>query len=132
MRAIPTAVCLVLLLLPTAALAGGGKGKGAPEREARAALAIDIDVVITSEEAAVIRDYFRVKPYAPQALPPGIAKNVKRGKPLPPGIAKKALPADLVYRLPRRDGYELVIVGSDIVRVAVATGIIVDVLKDVF
>lgn len=131
MRAITAALCLGLLLAPTAALAGG-KGKGAPERGDRAALAVDIDVVITSDEARIIRDYFRLKPYAPQALPPGIAKNLARGKPLPPGIAKKALPVDLVYRLPHRDGYELVIVGSDIVRVAVATGIIIDVLKDVF
>ena len=34
------------------------------------------------------------------ALPPGIAKNLVRGKPLPTGIAKKALPGDLSRPLP--------------------------------
>ena len=29
------------------------------------------------------------------SLPPGIAKNLARGKPLPPGIAKKAVPAGM-------------------------------------
>lgn len=42
-------------------------------------------------------DYLR----NPQSLPPGIAKNLQRGKPLPPGIAKKVGDNDLLRRLPR-------------------------------
>ncbi len=42
-------------------------------------------------------DYLR----NPTALPPGIAKNLQRGKPLPPGIAKKVDNDDLLRRLPQ-------------------------------
>lgn len=41
-------------------------------------------------------DYLR----DPKGLPPGIAMNLQRGKPLPPGIAKK-VDDDLLRRLPR-------------------------------
>ena len=68
--------------------------------------------------------------FRPAPLPPGIARNYARGKPLPPGIAKKHLPGPLLGRLPQRDGYEWRQVGSDIVLLAAATGIIVDILND--
>ena len=67
-----------------------------------------------------------------QALPPGIRKNLARGKPLPPGIAKKMAPPALVARLPVHPGYEWRVVGTDLVLVAIATLIIADVLFDVF
>ncbi|KDB61839.1 hypothetical protein AZ15_1325, partial [Bordetella bronchiseptica A1-7] len=35
------------------------------------------------------------------SLPPGIRKNLARGKPLPPGIAKKAVPPSMLARLCR-------------------------------
>ncbi|WP_044870500.1 anti-virulence regulator CigR family protein [Pseudomonas sp. LFM046] len=65
-----------------------------------------------------------------QALPPGIQKNLARGKPLPPGIAKK-LDGRLVDRLPHYEGYDWVRAGTDLVLVTVATGIIYEVLQDV-
>ncbi|MBF8648551.1 anti-virulence regulator CigR family protein [Pseudomonas pudica] len=61
------------------------------------------------------------------ALPPGIQKNLARGKPLPPGIAKK-LDGRLLGQLPRYDGYEWMQAGADLILVAVATGIIYEVL----
>ena len=64
-----------------------------------------------------------------QALPPGIAKNLARGKPLPPGIAKN-FDNRLLGQLPRYDGYEWKQVGSDIVLVT-ATGIIYEILRNV-
>ena len=65
------------------------------------------------------------------ALPPGIAKNLARGKPLPPGIAKKALPGDLSRRLPPvRDGYERIIVDGRVLLVEIATQVIHDILVD--
>ena len=135
MRAILIALSLCLMLSP--AFAGqGNNGKHNSERGGgggdAAALAVDISVIFSTDETRVIRDYFHANPYSVQALPPGIAKNLARGKPLPPGIAKRYLPAGLGARLPRHDGYEDVIIGSDIVRIAVATGIIIDILKDVF
>ncbi|EKT4467663.1 RcnB family protein [Pseudomonas putida] len=65
------------------------------------------------------------------ALPPGIQKNLARGKPLPPGIAKK-LDGRLLGHLPHYDGYEWMQAGADLLLVAVATGIIYEVLDGAF
>ncbi|MCY1415564.1 hypothetical protein D9M71_310520 [compost metagenome] len=65
-----------------------------------------------------------------QSLPPGIQKNLARGKPLPPGIAKK-LDNRLIGRLPHYDGYEWVQAGTDLLLVTIATGLIYEVLHDV-
>lgn len=73
------------------------------------------------------RDYWSAGP----ALPPGIQKNLARGKPLPPGIAKK-LDGRLVGRLPHYDGYEWRQAGTDLILVALATGIIYEVLNGAF
>jgi hypothetical protein len=78
-----------------------------------------------------IRAYFQANPLAPQSLPPGIAKNVARGKALPPGIAKRALPGPLVSRLPAYPDHELVIVDRDVMLVNIATQVIVDILTRV-
>lgn len=67
-----------------------------------------------------------------QALPPGIAKNVVRGKPLPPGIAKKTLPASMINDLPYYPGYEWRAVGNDLVLVALSTAIVTSVINGVF
>ena len=66
------------------------------------------------------------------SLPPGIRKNLARGKPLPPGIAKKAVPGPMLARLPSYSGYEWRVYGTDLVLVAAATGVIANVLSDVF
>lgn len=67
-----------------------------------------------------------------QALPPGIAKNLVRGKPLPPGIAKKTLPASMINDLPYYPGYEWRAVGDDLVLVALSTAIVASVINGVF
>lgn len=66
------------------------------------------------------------------ALPPGIRKNLARGKPLPPGIAKKAVPAALLGQLPYHPGYEWRIAGSDLILISIATAVVADVLHGVF
>jgi len=59
-------------------------------------------------------------------LPPGLAKRDT----LPPGLAKRDLPSDLERRLSRLPGgYSRKSVGSDIVLIEEATGIIFDILK---
>lgn len=68
--------------------------------------------------------------YAP--LPPGIAKNLARGKPLPPGIAKKFVPGPLLGQLPQHPGYEWRVAGTDLILVAIGTAIVADILRDVF
>ncbi|QXH54945.1 anti-virulence regulator CigR family protein [Pseudomonas maumuensis] len=73
------------------------------------------------------RDYWRPGP----ALPPGIQKNLARGKALPPGIAKQ-LDGRLLGQLPSYDGYEWMQAGVDLILVAVATGVIYEVLSGAF
>lgn len=63
-------------------------------------------------------------------LPPGIAKNLARGKPLPPGIAKN-FDSRVANQLPHYDGYQWKQVGTDVVLVAIATGIVYEVLHNV-
>ena len=67
-----------------------------------------------------------------KGLPPGIAKNLQRGKPLPPGIAKRYLPNDLILELPPLpSGYERIIIVGKILIVEISTQIIHDVLSDI-
>lgn len=110
----------------------GGKGRHGDrdlgEAAAGAALGAAVAAVISPQERDTILRYFRQYPVSTAGLPPGIAKNVARGKPLPPGIAKKALPGPLLADLADRDGAEFLRVGATVVLVAVATGLILDAL----
>lgn len=74
------------------------------------------------------RDHWRPQP----ALPPGIRKNLQRGKPLPPGIARQRLDGRLERELPRYPGHEWVRVGNDLVLVSATTRLIEAVLDDMF
>ncbi|WP_434462919.1 anti-virulence regulator CigR family protein [Serratia plymuthica] len=67
-----------------------------------------------------------------RSLPPGIAKNLARGKPLPPGIAKKMVPSSMLRDLPSYPGYEWRIAGNDLVLVALSTAIVASVINGVF
>jgi len=89
--------------------------------------------LITLAERAIIGDYVdshRSAFAGAEALPPGIAKKVARGGALPPGIAKKMPPGGLLARLPARPGQEWRVVGTDLLIIQIATGAIVDVLKN--
>ncbi len=111
----------------------------APAAEAN----LDVKIRFSSNEISVIHDFFhdyhsdnRVDKKGgkkgSKSLPPGIAKNLERGKPLPPGIAKRSLPNDLVVRLPPvADGYERVVIAGKILLVEIATQVIHDVLVEV-
>lgn len=91
------------------------------------------DLVYAGITAALAREYaldFGLGGYS--TLPPGIRKNLARGKPLPPGIAKKMVPGSLLGRLPRYPGYEWRIAGTDLILISVATAVIADILYDVF
>ncbi|EHJ91646.1 anti-virulence regulator CigR family protein [Vreelandella boliviensis] len=65
-----------------------------------------------------------------ESLPPGIQRNLERGKPLPQGIAKR-FDGRLASQLPNYPGYEWERVGADVVLIEAATRIVVDVLVDV-
>jgi Ni/Co efflux regulator RcnB len=64
------------------------------------------------------------------SLPPGIRKNLARGKPLPPGIAKKMNP-DFARQLPNYPGYEWRQVGSDAALIDITSGIVREIMRDV-
>jgi hypothetical protein len=110
----------------------------APTAYANAALGVE--VTFSVGEAATIRAYYEDghsqspnKGRKQKSLPPGIARNLARGKALPPGIAKQVLPTDLVSLLPAAPkGYERIYVSGKVLLVEIATQVIHDVLEDVF
>lgn len=65
-------------------------------------------------------------------LPPGIRKNLARGKPLPPGIARRNLPDGMLSGLPVVQGHEWRMAGTDLVLIALGTLVVVEILQDVF
>ena len=67
-----------------------------------------------------------------ERLSPGLERQLQKNGTLPPGIAKRELPPGLAARLgPVPKGKERVIVGGDVALIDIATGVIVDILKDV-
>ena len=64
-------------------------------------------------------------------LPPGQAKKWKLGEPLPHDVAYYALPPKVVAQLgPPPAGHRYVRVASDILLIAVGTGMVVDAIED--
>lgn len=106
---------------------------------------VGVEVVFTDDEISIIRAYYAAGDSSPgkgkhkgkkkgkaKSLPPGIEKNLKRGKPLPPGIAKQVLPYELRRQLPPApDGYERIIVGGKLLLVELGTQIVHDILMDI-
>ena len=65
-------------------------------------------------------------------LPPGQARLWKRGQPLPAGVIGYALPRSLELVLgPPPAGHRYVRVATDILLIAIGTGIVVDALEDI-
>lgn len=129
------AMALVVAALGSACAATPASRPAPVERTSTAAAA-----AFTSVEIDIIRDYYRSRGDSSvqhgkgkqKHLPPGIAKNLARGKPLPPGIAKRALPGDLVAALPPvRPGHERVVIDGRVLLVEVATQVVRDVLYNV-
>ena len=101
---------------------------------------IGVEVVFSNDEIRIISAYYHE--HAPSSkngkhkgkqdsLPPGIAKNLERGKALPPGIAKRYLPAGLNDTLPAAPaGYERLIIDGKVLLVEIATRVIHDILTD--
>lgn len=91
-----------------------------------------LDGIFGENDREIIQRYVKDRGIKTKRLPPGIAKNLERGKPLPPGIAKRGLPADLNRQLPSlRDGLERIIVGDDVTIIEEGTRVVVDILRDV-
>lgn len=125
------AIAVLALSLPAAADPGGKRGGGHGDGGQRTERSTDLgDIIISAAERALIGEYYRSHAVQVDSLPPGIRKKVARGKPLPPGIAKR-FPDGLRGQLPHRAGYDYRVVGADVLLVEIATGVIVDVVKDI-
>jgi hypothetical protein len=131
-------LCVALLLLAIGPVqADPPDNKGKPDKgqqnKGKDDAQVDIDLVFGGIDRATARDLARefgitgLKP-----IPPGIRKNLARGKPMPPGIARTRLPEGYIGRLPVHEGYRWDAVGSDLLLVQVASGLVADVLNDVF
>ncbi len=111
----------------------GGQGHGNQSKKGQGSSAEDWRHGPSIDRGGVLgvldgyRDYWSPGP----SLPPGIQKNLARGKPLPPGIAKK-LDGRLVSKLPHYEGYKWQQAGNDLILVAIASGIIYEVLNGAF
>lgn len=100
---------------------------------------VGVEIVFSDDEIRIIRAYYETHGSVHgngkrkhKDLPPGIARNLARGKRLPPGIAKQALPYNLRRELPPpRDGYERIVVAGKVLLVELATQVVRDVLTDV-
>jgi hypothetical protein len=137
MRIAISLLLAAILTVPTPALAGnkGKKAHNAPAEQihmspATASLITVTERTIIFNYVNQYRDTLVAAPGGAQSLPPGVAKKLARGGTLPPGIAKRYLPQDLLVQLPPRPGYQWVVVDNDVVLIAAATGLIVDVLAD--
>ena len=64
-------------------------------------------------------------------MPPGQARVWMVGQPLPMGVQRYPLPGEVLVRLPLPPaGYQFVRVASDILLIAVGTGLVVDAITD--
>ena len=138
MRIVLSLLLAATLTVPTAAFAGNKGKKAHDDSAAQTHTSEAVVSLITVTERTIIFDYVNQyrdvlvpAPGNAKPLPPGIAKKVARGGTLPPGIAKRYLPQNLLVQLPPRPGYQWVVVDNDVVLIAAATGLIVDILADI-
>ena len=141
-RAISITTLVMASLLAVPALAAPPEGKGhnkGKESYTRdydePSVHVDADigrvgVSISTGDARRLAERYGYVGYSP--LPPGIAKNLARGKPLPPGIAKKMVPGPMLRELPVRSGHEWRIAGDDLILVSLGSGLVVEVMGDIF
>ena len=128
-------IAIVSLLLVTLSASAEAQGKGKDRGKPASG---DVQVSPgkakgpgTDIELRIIRDFYSADSRKPKSLPPGIAKNLARGKPLPPGIAKQQVPDDLIVLLPARTGTRWLIAG-DVVLLVDVSDVIVDLVRLVF
>lgn len=88
-------------------------------------------VPFNDAEAATIRRYFADHPVTPESIAPRDARALRRGAHLPTTVTRKPVPSDLVAMLRAREGYEVLIIGHDIVLFATRRAVVIDVLRDV-
>ena len=87
-----------------------------PEKAKGPKKKVAVVTVFREPDRGVFREYYRVHRTKVRALPPGIAKQLARGRPLPPGLVRAPVPEVILVRLPPRPpGYEVFLVGDRVV-----------------
>lgn len=127
---------------PWAGAGKGGKNQQNGERRANDGPSAGKRVHFEDRHRVIVREYY-VEQFRSGRCPPGLAK--KHNGCMPPGQAKKwqigrPLPRDVIfYEVPQPlvlqigappSGYRYVRVASDILMIAIGTGIIVDAIQD--
>ncbi|HYC05830.1 MAG TPA: anti-virulence regulator CigR family protein [Azospirillaceae bacterium] len=105
---------------------GNARGGGNPQELLQAGATAALVSGLLGQEAP------RVLSVGAKPLPPGIRKNLARGKALPPGLAREPVPAPVLATLPRVDGHEWVRIGTELVLIGVASLVIAQVIEGVF
>jgi hypothetical protein len=132
-----------VLIIGIAALTVGCSTAAAPRSAPRGnvpvtATAAAVTIALSADHAASVRAYYAGNRAGNGrgrgrnvGLPPGIARNLERGKPLPPGIAKAYLPGHVLAGLPHLpSGLEYVVMAGKLLLVDAATAIVREVLLD--
>ena len=117
---------------------GSGKGKGKSAERAR----IESRSYFQDQHRVVVRDYYDTqyrRGFCPPGLakknngcmPPGQAKKWQVGRPLPRDVIFYDVPPSVVVQLgtPPR-GHRFVRVASDILLIAIGTGLVIDAIED--
>jgi hypothetical protein len=112
-------------------LAAGVQAQSGRDRGSGDESGVRLSLGFSNAERQVIVEFFAAHRQEAQPLPPGIAKNLVRGKRLPPGIAKRPIPSELRSQLQTRAGVEVSIFGDRIVLLE-ATGVVIDILEGIF
>ena len=111
---------------------GGGGGGGGGRDSGGISVEFTAEISFSLGDRSQIQAHYTSNPNpGREALPPGIRKNLARGKRMPPGIAKRFPPDALRSSLSIPPQYHVIEVGWDVFLVEVATGVIHDVLMDV-
>lgn len=148
MRTIQTfalTVILALTAVSSPALADRGNRDHKKSERNKTGITLEADIhfgkaVFTVKERQIVREYFRnegadLPPGLAkrQSLPPGLQKQLQKTGRLPPGLEKRRMPSALKAKLPRYDGpYERTIVGNDLILLDPKTGLILDVMQEIF
>jgi hypothetical protein len=126
---------LLLAAAPAAAQpphAGGpGRGQGGgPGGPGRGGPPVAVTPLGPAYRPRIQSWYLSTPGYNARPLPPGIMRQLARGRPLPPGIARRAAPPGLLGLLPRYPGHSWYVIGTAVVLVDLATGVVRDLLLD--
>lgn len=129
-------VSCAVLISGCGVFGSGSSPRSAPASFPRSAPS-SVSIEIGNEHIRLIRDYYdygsesRGRGRGNGGLPPGIAKNLQRGKPLPPGVAMQTLPQDIIMQLPRLpSGYQYAVAAGKLLLIDVATHVVHDVLVE--